>query len=348
MAAADVIDGGEHGAGHAGFKMPPKDELKAVLLDLTKPIAQRMRSIFYLRTIGGDDAVETLCAALANKEGTTLFRHEIGYVLGQMQAASAVPTLLKVLQDPEDDPIVRHECGEALGAIAEPSTLPVLEALCADHRKEVAETCQIAADRVRWAIAHPGAAGEADGHLKDNPFQSVDPAPAHASLKKKEDFLAAKETLLDTGKPLFERYRAMFTLRNNGSTASVKALCAGLKDPSPLFRHEIAYVLGQLANEVSAEALMESTADPAEHEMVRHEAAEALGAIGTPECVEFLSKYKDDGTIMLRESCVVALDIADYWSSNAAEGLTSDKPAADAASGGAAAAAAPAAVAATA
>lgn len=51
---------------------------------------------------------------------------------------------------------------------------------------------------------------------------------------------------------------------------------------------------------------------------------------------------------MLRESCVVALDIADYWSSNAAEGLTSDKPAADAASGGAAAAAAPAAVAATA
>lgn len=38
---------------------------------------------------------------------------------------------------------------------------------------------------------------------------------------------------------------------------------------------------------------MESTADPAEHEMVRHEAAEALGAIGTPECVEFLSKYKD-------------------------------------------------------
>lgn len=271
-------------------------------------------------------------AALANKEGTTLFRHELAYVLGQMQAKTAVPTLLAVLKDASDDPIVRHESGEALGAIADPSTLADLEAYSTDPRPEVAETCQIAARRVKWAIEHPGGAAAEDGHLKDNPFHSVDPAPANALPKKKEEYLALKATLLDTSLPLFERYRAMFTLRNNGSNAAVKALCAGLKDPSPLFRHEVAYVLGQLANEVSAEALMESTADPAEHEMVRHEAAEALGAIGTPECVEFLEKYKDDGTIMLRESCQVALDIADYWSSSGAESLTGSGAAAGAGS----------------
>jgi len=48
-------------------------------------------------------------AALRNKAGTCLFRHEIAYVLGQMQAKSAVPALLEVLKDKEDDPIVRHE-----------------------------------------------------------------------------------------------------------------------------------------------------------------------------------------------------------------------------------------------
>lgn len=101
---------------------------------------------------------------------------------------------------------------------------------------------------------------------------------------------------------------------------TLQALCKGLNDASPLFRHEVAYVLGQLAHPASAEALKARVLDGAEHEMVRHEAAEALGAIGDEACVEFLQKYVDDGTVMLRESCVVALDAADYWSA-AGEGL---------------------------
>ena len=41
--------------------------------------------------------------------------------------------------------------------------------------------------------------------------------------------------------------------------------------------------------------------------------AEALGAIGTSECVAFLDGYKDDSTLMLKESCEVALDAVEYW-----------------------------------
>lgn len=41
--------------------MPPREELAACLHDLSRPIAQRMRAIFYLRTLGGSDAVEALC-----------------------------------------------------------------------------------------------------------------------------------------------------------------------------------------------------------------------------------------------------------------------------------------------
>lgn len=89
-------------------------------------------------------------------------------------------------------------------------------------------------------------------------------------------------------------------------------------------------MLGQLAHPASAESLKARVLDGAEHEMVRHEAAEALGAIGDEACVEFLQKYVDDGTIMLRESCVVALDAADYWSA-AGEGLEGGAAAAPAA-----------------
>jgi len=46
---------------------------------------------------------------------------------------------------------------------------------------------------------------------------------------------------------------------------------------------------------------------------VRHEAAEALGAIGTQRCFELLSKYKDDEDQIVRESCLVALDAQEYW-----------------------------------
>lgn len=54
---------------------------------------------------------------MMNKEGTTLFRHEIAYVLGQLQARSAVPSLLSVLRDTEDDPIVRHEVSDQLQVV---------------------------------------------------------------------------------------------------------------------------------------------------------------------------------------------------------------------------------------
>jgi deoxyhypusine monooxygenase len=45
-------------------------------------------------------------------------------------------------------------------------------------------------------------------------------------------------------------------------------------------------VLGQLQHAASVPALQACVEDAAEHEMVRHEAAEALGAVGTGECVE--------------------------------------------------------------
>ncbi len=49
----------------------------------------------------------------------------------------------------------------------------------------------------------------------------------------------------------------------------------------------------------------------AESEMVRHEAAEALGGIGTPEVLPHLREWmiREDAPRVVRESCQVAIDM---------------------------------------
>ena len=63
-----------------------------------------------------------------------------------------------------------------------------------------------------------------------------------------------------------------------------------------------------------------------EHGMVRHEAAEALGAIGREKETTLLEKYLHDAEGLVRESCEVALDAADYWSAAIAADSTVPVP----------------------
>ncbi len=46
--------------------------------------------------------------------------------------------------------MVRHEAGEALGALAAVDALPLLEAMRDDACAEIAETCQLAVQRIHW------------------------------------------------------------------------------------------------------------------------------------------------------------------------------------------------------
>jgi len=50
------------------FKFPPKEELIPLIKDLSRPLPQRMRSIFYLRTLGGEDSIAALCDGMFSKK----------------------------------------------------------------------------------------------------------------------------------------------------------------------------------------------------------------------------------------------------------------------------------------
>ncbi|XP_015751541.1 PREDICTED: deoxyhypusine hydroxylase-like [Acropora digitifera] len=240
------------------------ETLKNILLDESRPLFERYRAMFSLRNKGDEDSVLALADGL--KCRSALFRHEIAYVLGQMQHEAAIPQLIENLEDLKESAMVRHECAEALGSIAKVS------------------------------------------FQDTNPYESIDPAPPSQT----EDTETLKNILLDESCPLFERYRAMFSLRNKGDEDSVLALADGLKCRSALFRHEIAYVLGQMQHEAAIPQLIENLEDLKESAMVRHECAEALGSIAKDQCLTALEKYSKDQERVVKESCVVALDMYNY------------------------------------
>ena len=105
----------------------------------------------------------------------------------------------------------------------------------------------------------------------------------------------------------------MKDLCHTNSISFLQFFFTGFTSSNTLFRHEIAYVLGQIQSEISTEPLIERLRDNKENDMVRHECAEALGSIATDNINEELKKYLDPSIPpVIRESCVVALDFSDY------------------------------------
>src|SRR5437868_1113767 len=93
------------------FSIPSMEELKSCLIDESAPIAKRMRTVFLLKQVGGNEAIEALTNSLNSY--SVLLAHECAYVLGQMKDETAIPALNKYLADTNINPIVRHECAEA-------------------------------------------------------------------------------------------------------------------------------------------------------------------------------------------------------------------------------------------
>lgn len=81
---------------------------------------------------------------------------------------------------------------------------------------EVAETCQLALQRMEWFNKNSSSD-------KVSPFHSVDPTPPSSE----RNVTQLKSVLVDENESLFERYRAMFGLRNIKTDESVLALCEG-------------------------------------------------------------------------------------------------------------------------
>ena len=64
-------------------------EWRRVICDEDERMFLRMRALFALRNVGGEDSIDALAAAFSSN--SALLKHEIAYVMGQMQDSYAVP-----------------------------------------------------------------------------------------------------------------------------------------------------------------------------------------------------------------------------------------------------------------
>lgn len=291
-------------------------------------LANRFRALFNLKCLGADSsdaaivhkAIDYIAECFA--DSSELLKHEVAYVLGQIKNTHANQYLKDVLADTKQQVMVRHEAAEAMGAIGDPECLAMLqEYFQKDPSLEIRQTCELAIERIKWEHSEKATSET----LEKSAFTSIDPAPplptdqAH-KVEKLQKILNDQET------PLFERYRAMFRLRDLATDEACLALATGFADPSALFKHEIAYVFGQLCNPVTVPSLIKVLKDESEAGMVRHEAAEALGSIATDECLPVLKSFMNDSNDVVRDSAIVALDMYEYENSNELEYATVKQP----------------------
>lgn len=324
---------------NGALKEPQEDDipaLRSVLTSESASLAQRFRALFNLKHHAAErpptdktlPAIDAIAAAFPSP--SALLKHELAYCLGQSRNPAATKYLRKVLEDRGEDAMCRHEAAEALGALGDEGSLVLLRERRDDAEEKVVvrETCELAVERIEW---EHGQIRQAET-LKASDFTSVDPAPPLPMITQREvvDIPALKEVLMDVKLALFQRYRAMFALRDLASppdlptaVPAVEALAEGFQDGSALFRHEVAFVFGQLSHPASIPSLVKVLGDVSEESMVRHEAAEALGSLGDEDGVEdVLIRYKDDPEKVVRDSIVVALDMADFEKSGQAEYAT--------------------------
>jgi deoxyhypusine monooxygenase len=300
------------------------------LADANVAMDARFSALFRLRSLGTEDAVRALVERLdREREASALMRHEVAFALGQMGATGAIEALCETLADSSENGMVRHECAEALGALGSEHArcVEALRTACVDEKREVAETAALALRKLERhgremsgsargsAKERASASVEKSENEGKTPYLSVDPVPA---MPTETDFEELRRIVCDEEEEMWNRYGAMFALRNKSyASRDASDACADVlgrvlgASASALLKHEVCYVLGQLqsASPGARDALIRCLEDTSEHPMVRHEAAEALGSIAHESTKDYLTKYAKDPEPIIAESCEVALSI---------------------------------------
>jgi deoxyhypusine monooxygenase len=139
-------------------------------------------------------------------------------------------------------------------------------------------------------------------------------APSATSPPPTEDptVFTLRKTLTSESSPLALRFRALFSLKHlacQASLSAIHAIAAAFTSPSALLKHELAYCLGQTKNLAAVPFLTKVLEDTEEDAMCRHEAAEALGAIGDTGSLDVLREFRDrEGEqVVVKETCEIAV-----------------------------------------
>lgn len=122
-----------------------------------------------------------------------------------------------------------------------------------------------------------------------------------------KDLISLYKIIGDENAKIEDRFRALFEIKENPLNKNFFIeLEKGMETKSDLLAHEIIYVLGQIGNELSID-LIKKTLIKHKSNIVRHECAEALGALGRMEDIPILQEFSLFLDPLIGDSCLLAI-----------------------------------------
>ena len=313
---------------------------RAELVDQSLPGPKVPRPLPPAHSIGGVDAVAALLNALTD-DPSALFRHEVAFALGQMQAPGAVDVLKRGAEHyATDDEMVdfdytgvgshRHGGvrGRAEGRLrrrlpgrARDGDACAAAARARAKRGEAKDAVEAPASKTlgsaKERLSAPGAAAPRPRTVRRATASAPIPrtSPSIRSRRRPRPFhpTPSPPSSLNRIRGHVGQVRRHVRAAQRGDGPGVARTLGEVlgSSQSALLKHEACYVLGQLqeADATARASLVRTLEDVREHPMVRHEAAEAIGSIAAPDTENLLRKYAGDGDRIVARSCEVALDI---------------------------------------
>ncbi|XP_075591046.1 uncharacterized protein LOC142597925 [Dermatophagoides farinae] len=292
-----------------------------------------MEALFHARYYNNSDVASILVKALQHE--SVLLKHEIAYVLGQMSVTDVKNTLIDLCNDKSQHEMVRHEAAEAIHALGftDEETEACLRQHLNDDSIPFRQTVELALEGLLLKR-------KSNSEKKIKPhvprfylmtkkkkkqdlviatYNTKDPVESDILIQTENELKKHFNILKDETQRLWDRYKALFALRNHDSKQAALYLASCLDEKSSaLLRHEISFILGQMQIPETALKLIERLQDKNEFSMCRHEAAISLGSLGAidyteigcywqPKIIAELKNFLNDEDPIISESCQVAL-----------------------------------------
>jgi deoxyhypusine monooxygenase len=200
------------------------------------------------------EAIDALIMGFEYEVKSELLRHEICYSLGQMEVSKKKKAVVqafleKVVSEPSHSDFVKHEAIEALEVFNEDLAMKVLEELKDKQSGIVYETYYLKKKQIEWEKETDR--GKSEGiEIEESLFDTKEPVVwyNYKADQRYADVGFLQEILLDNVTyDIFERYRALITLREINTEDSLMAICQCFMDShlncSDLLKHQAAFVL---------------------------------------------------------------------------------------------------------
>lgn len=306
----------------AGVEVTSFEEAKATYESPTADVCAKYGAILALKHFANDAAAKALEDGYPKLGESELLRHDVMYWMGQMKAANSVKFLLERVHDENEKSVVRHEAGEALSHLVEikDQIIPELQKHWDSNDTLLRSTVRIAIPKLKTMNENSRYGKKYGGTMEPaEPFDQTEveqyleskniPKPkSHAELLEK-----VHEQLKQSYEQVDEwtKYRLMYFLRDVNDLRSKKILSDMLlaknrNVTSPLLRHELCFIVGQINNNDACihEALKEASLDEEEHPVVRHEAILSFYDITKDEA--FVDQFFKHPNQLIRESVELA------------------------------------------